>query len=204
MQTGLEVKTLIIWAHKNQISTFYEENNKKHTVFNTSQWRETLFKGIFEWISVLNQGVALRANTVGQKLEWQLLATAHDKQVPPCSAQQHLTHSFRWCFISNANLKCFRCQQLHLNWLVWTITTHASWLIARKMNKRNSSHSHVPPEPVSSSNDQMMMFGSWVHPAGVVMGSRWLVVPTPTAQSLVRLRAKASLCMPSRSVLVSV
>lgn len=50
---------------------------------------------------------------------------------------------------------------------------------------------------------QRMMSGCWVHPAGVVMGSRWLVVPTPTAQSLVRVRVKASLCLPSRSMLVS-
>ena len=49
-----------------------------------------------------------------------------------------------------------------------------------------------------------MRFESWVHPAGVVMGSRWLVVPTPTAESLLRLRGRASLCMPSRAVLVSV
>lgn len=30
------------------------------------------------------------------------------------------------------------------------------------------------------------------------MGSRWLLVPTQTAQSLVRLREKASCCMPYR------
>lgn len=32
------------------------------------------------------QGVALPAATVGQKLERQLLATVHDKQVPPRSS----------------------------------------------------------------------------------------------------------------------
>lgn len=42
----------------------------------------------------------------------------------------------------------------------------------------------------------MMMFGCRVHPASVVMGSRWLVVPTPTAQSLVRVRMEqVSACL---------
>lgn len=43
---------------------------------------KTCYKKTFERLLLLKKGVVLHATTVGQKLEWQLLATAHDKQVP--------------------------------------------------------------------------------------------------------------------------
>lgn len=144
---------------------------KKYIYLNDCQ-REGEEKGeqhhlISQQIFLLKKGVALRATTLGQKLEWQLVATAHDKQVPPSDTQIHLTYSFRWCFTSEANLKFFP-------------------------NAMENSHCHYTdiqnilgkvsfPEPWTCRTGELMIW-SWLHLTGVVMGSRWLVVPTPAAE----------------------
>lgn len=112
-----------------------------------------------------------------KKLEWRLLATTHDKQVPPRSAQQLTALGDVWFE------KDFSDATVWLKMVTFElISIHAGGHAAWKMVLWFFLIVVLIAALVLSSNDQMMMFESWVHPAGVVMGSRWLLVPTPTAQ----------------------
>lgn len=107
--------------------------------------------------------------------EWLCVLLQLDRNLSDNFLRQRMTSRFLRAAPSNTQhtalgdvSKCFRCHRLPLKCLVWTIATHASWNTARKFfHSRITSHTHLPSEPVSSSNDDV-----WVHPAGVSHGKQ--------------------------------
>lgn len=167
--------------------------------WNIFQMKRKSVQRNFQIDFVLQKGVALRATTVGQKLEWQLLATAHDKQVPPCSPQQEITHSFRWCFISKVNLKSFRCRRPHRfprsGEFESLLCVLISTLHRKNLNLGITSYIPVFPELLSSSNDVWELSASHRCSHGKQVAGSSHADSTEFSKGV-----KASLCLPSRSM----